>query len=105
MLRRPASICFSEANDLFVPGAIAGSLILSDCASTERIKKAWVAASDRASVPQRLRRRRLIDSGISVVDIGKSPWLGGWSCFAGRAYKAIATCRGCWGEFAWDRRE
>ena len=35
--RTPASICFTEANDVFVPGLIAGSFVLLGCAFTEPI--------------------------------------------------------------------
>src|SRR5207248_4329804 len=60
--RSPASICFSEANDVFVPGLI--GLILGDCASAESIVASTDAARVRSAAPKRRRRSRLIASDI-----------------------------------------
>src|SRR5271165_5134193 len=76
-LRRPASICFSRPNDVFVPGLIWGSLPLLDCALPEPI--ATIAAT--ASVMVTLRktsRRTSLDSELLTVLMGETPlfdWL------------------------------
>ncbi len=44
-LSRPASICFIEAKDVFVPGLIAGNFRLPDCAFAE-IDKFKLGRSD-----------------------------------------------------------
>src|SRR5260370_42504085 len=60
--RSPASICFSELNDVFVPGLI--GLILPDCASAGPSRASSAAAIVRAAVPRRRRRSWLICSDI-----------------------------------------
>src|SRR5260221_13910172 len=59
-LRTPASICFSELNDVFVPGLI--GLILVACASADPIMPNSAAAIVMAAVPRKRRRQRLISS-------------------------------------------
>ncbi len=54
--RTPASICFSEAKDVFVPRLILGrsaAFVLLGCASAERIMPSWAAAMVRAVVPKK----------------------------------------------------
>src|SRR5437762_1282888 len=66
-LRRPASICFSEPKDLFVPGLIVGTLAgfaLPDCATAEPIIANCAAAIAVATVPIKRRRSWLISSDI-----------------------------------------
>src|SRR6266852_2843689 len=60
--RTPASICFNELNDVFVPGLI--GFILVDCASAEPIMSSSAAAMVRTAVPKRRRRSWLISSDI-----------------------------------------
>src|SRR6266705_1260078 len=60
--RSPASICFSEANDVFVPGLI--GLILTGCASAEPSIASSAAATVSTAVPKRRRRSWLIFSAI-----------------------------------------
>src|SRR4029077_6768519 len=75
-LSRPASICFSDANDVLVPGLIArmpANLVLLGCASAEPFKRSWAAAAVTAAVPRKLRRCWLISSDFSIVSIGVSP--------------------------------
>src|SRR6266581_8486775 len=66
-LRTPASICFSVANDVLVPGLILGSsagFALPDWASAEPPMTSWAAASVMAAVPKKRRRSRLMSSDI-----------------------------------------
>src|SRR5580693_2873405 len=75
--RRPALICFSEPNEVFVPGLIWGTcagLVWLDWASAERIVLASPAAP-RVMVAFRKNRRRLllVSSDILIVLIGESP--------------------------------
>src|SRR6476620_12504373 len=75
-LSRPASICFSDANDVLAPGLIARmppSFVLLGCASAEPFKSSWAAATVTAAVPRKLRRYWLISSDFSVLSIGVSP--------------------------------
>src|SRR6476659_2975261 len=75
-LSRPALICFSEANDVLVPGLTArmpANLVLLGCALAEPFKRSWAAATVTAAVPRKLRRYQLISSDFSVVFIGVSP--------------------------------
>src|SRR6266404_4352331 len=60
--RSPASICFSELNDVFVPGLI--ELILRDCASADPIVASSAAARVSTAVPKRRRRSWFICSAI-----------------------------------------
>src|SRR5712664_4693116 len=72
----PASICFSVANDVLVPGLILGSsagFALPDCALAEPLKANWAAAMVMAAVPKKRRRSRLMSS-----DILRSLWFEGW---------------------------
>src|SRR6202162_1206197 len=62
--RTPASICFNELNDVFVPGLI--GFILVDCASAEPIMSSSAAAMVRTAVPKRRRRSWLISSDICL---------------------------------------
>src|SRR4029077_4679680 len=57
-LSRPASICFSDANDVLVPGLIArmpANLVLLGCASAEPFKRSWAVATVTTAVPRKLR--------------------------------------------------
>src|SRR6478672_331689 len=75
-LSRPASICFSDANEVLAPGLIArmpANFVLLGCASAEPFKRSWAAATVTAAVPRKLRRCWLISSDFSVVSIGGSP--------------------------------
>src|SRR4030088_286242 len=78
--RTPASICFNEANDVFVPGLIAGtpaSLVLS-CASAEPIMPSWAAAKVTAVVAKKRRRWWSIESGnFLMMRIGEFRWFQG----------------------------
>src|SRR5208282_3935766 len=60
--KRPASICLSELNDVFVPGLI--GFILVGCASAEPCMANSAAAMVRAAVPNSRRRFWLICSDI-----------------------------------------
>src|SRR5204863_9362602 len=60
--RTPASICFNEPNDVFVPGLI--GFILRDCAYADPIVASSAAARVRTAVPRRRRRPWLICSAI-----------------------------------------
>src|SRR5882672_9747404 len=74
-LRTPASICFSVANEVLVPGLILGSsagFALPDWALAEPLKANWAAAMVMAAVPKKRRRSLLMSS-----DILKSLWFGG----------------------------
>src|ERR1700677_3130305 len=51
---RPASICFSDANDVFVPGVIFGTC--TDCASAELIETSGAAANVIAAFRRKRRR-------------------------------------------------
>src|SRR5579871_5373310 len=80
-LRRPASICFIEGNEVFVPGLIAGTSAafgLLDCASAEPNTPSWVAAMVMAPVLRKRRRFRSIFSNILIVFIDESPWSCDW---------------------------
>src|SRR6266849_8406100 len=71
----PASICFSVANDVLVPGLILGSsagFALPDWALAEPLKANWAAAMVMAAVPKKRRRSLLMSS-----DILKSLWFEG----------------------------
>src|SRR5271155_2302375 len=73
ILSTPASICFSEVNDVYVPGLIFGKSVafgFSGCASAELLKTSWAAARVMAAVPKNRRRSELI-----VSDIFESPRL------------------------------
>jgi hypothetical protein len=62
-LRTPASICFSETNDVFVPGFNAGTLAalaLLECATAEPIMPSWPAAMAMAAVTGGTQFRLLI---------------------------------------------
>src|SRR4029077_2718128 len=78
-LRRPASICLREPNDVFVPGLIGGTLAgfaLPDCGSAEAIIPSWAAAMLMATVPKKRRRSYLISSDIFLPPIkfrGETP--------------------------------
>src|SRR6202790_5357131 len=67
-LRRPASICFSGPNDVFVPGLI--GFILLDCAPAEPIMASSAAAMVRTAVPKRRRRSWSISSDILSLHLG-----------------------------------
>src|SRR4029077_9427060 len=72
-LRRPASICLREPNDVFVPGLIGGTVAgfaLLDCAAAaESIIPNCAAASAVATVPIKRRRSWLISSDIFLPPI------------------------------------
>src|SRR4030095_5261037 len=69
-LRRPASICFSEPNDVFglIVGTLAG-FALPDCAAAEPIIPSWAAAIVVATVPKKRRRSYLVSSDILILSI------------------------------------
>src|ERR1700754_2980562 len=76
ILSRPASICFSDANDVLVPGLIVrmpANLVLLGCASAEPFKRSWAAATVTTAVPRKLRRCGLISSDFLVVSIDGCP--------------------------------
>ena len=59
IFRTPASICFSEPNNVFIPGWIAGTaggFASLDCAAAEPIMPNWAAAMALAAVPKKRRR-------------------------------------------------
>src|SRR5580658_6954157 len=75
-LRRPASICFSGPNDVFVPGLILGrsfGFVLVDCPSAELTPSNPAAATDLPIVPKRRRRLWLISLDILTLLILDSP--------------------------------
>src|ERR1700738_4026015 len=66
-LRPPALICFSEPNELFVPGLVgdtSAGFAFPDSACTERSAPNWAAARVMAAVPRKRRRSCLIGSDI-----------------------------------------
>src|ERR1700689_2801615 len=67
--KAPASICFSEANEVLVPGLIAGNFVAPDCASAEPITPNWVAAMVMAAAPTKWRRGWSIGSELSGVSM------------------------------------
>src|SRR5580700_4758052 len=76
MFRRPASICLSGPNEVFVPvsiGGILAGLTLPDCASAEPIRPSSAAATVIAAVPRKRRRFLLISSEILIARIFESP--------------------------------
>src|SRR5580698_7390642 len=73
-LRRPASICFSGPNEVFVPGLIASrcfAFVLPDCANEEPTPASSAAATDMAIAPKRRRRLSLNCSDVSIVLISE----------------------------------
>src|SRR5919106_1604000 len=71
--RTPASICFSEPNDVFVPGLIvvaSAGVVLLDCASAELIRTSSAAAMVMTAVAKKRRRSWLISSDIYFSPIG-----------------------------------
>src|SRR5882724_3906904 len=73
--RRPASICFSEPNEVFVPGLIlvtSARVVLLDCASAEPGMPKWAAAIVMAAAPRKRRRFWLISSDIYFPPIGRN---------------------------------
>jgi hypothetical protein len=80
MFRRPASICFSEVNDVFVPGLIAresDGFAFLDCAFAEPNTPTWAAAMVMAAVRRKLRRLCLVSSDNLSSFIAESPWFDG----------------------------
>src|SRR5580693_6761514 len=74
--RRPALICFSEPNEVFVPGLIWGTcegLVWLDCALAEPIAASSVAAKATVAFRKKRRRLGLTSSDILIVLIGESP--------------------------------
>src|SRR4051794_1829786 len=74
--RTPASICFREPNDGFVPGLIEGrpaGFVLRDRASAEPIKPSSADAKVMAAMPKKWRRPRLICSDISSSSLHEAP--------------------------------
>src|ERR1700685_265096 len=67
--RAPASICFREANEVFVPGLIAGSLVSPGWAPAEPTMLNWAAAMVTAAAPKRRRREWSICSDALVVSM------------------------------------
>src|ERR1700689_1366127 len=77
-LSRPASICFIELNDVFVPGFTRGTSVavsLGVSAFAELSIPNWAALIAIAAVLRKRRRRWLIPSGILIRFIGRSPRL------------------------------
>src|SRR5258708_11277858 len=71
-LSRPASICFSAAKDVLVPGLIAGNcadFAFAPCAFADPIEPNRAAASEAPAIAKNWRRRWLISSGISSLSI------------------------------------
>jgi hypothetical protein len=63
--RAPASICFSERNDVFVPGLIGGNcvgFVFAACAFADPIMPSWAAAMAPAAAPKKQRRLWLATS-------------------------------------------
>src|SRR5262245_34293237 len=66
-LRRPASTCLRGANDVFVPGLMAGIAVLADWASAVASMPRWVTAAAAAAVPKKRRRSRLMSSMVLLL--------------------------------------
>src|SRR5258708_15379128 len=67
-LSTPASICFSAAKEVFVPGLIAGRLAgLPDCARAELTGISAAAAAVAAALPRNRRRSNLICSDMAFI--------------------------------------
>src|SRR5260370_35542236 len=65
---RPASICFTEPNDVLAPGLAldrSTGFALLDCALVEPVTPSWAAAIDIAAEPRKRRRSCLSSSNIS----------------------------------------
>src|SRR5918997_1162743 len=70
----PASICFSEPNDVFVPGLVVGRPAGSawpDCGTAESIRPSWMAATVGAIVRKKRRRSWLISSDIHLSRLAR----------------------------------
>src|SRR5262245_7828457 len=75
-LRRPASICFKERNDVFVPGLIAGScagLVVFCCAPAEPMMPSCAAAMLVAAAPRKRRRSWLMPATVPISSIMSLP--------------------------------
>src|SRR5580692_12388250 len=73
--RRPALICFSEPNEVFVPGLIAGTwagLVWLDCATAEPSVASSAAAKATVALGKKRRRVWLSSSDNLIVLICES---------------------------------
>src|SRR3954462_12013545 len=70
-LRRPASTCFSAANEVWVPGltAPAPGLASPDCAKRLPLLANGATASVAAAAPRKRRRSGLVCSNIDLTPV------------------------------------
>src|SRR5215217_2065243 len=72
--RRPASICFRESKDVFVPGLLvvtSAGFVSLDCAYAQPIMPSWVAAIVMAATPRKQRLLRVMSSNMGLSPIGE----------------------------------
>src|ERR1039458_9605198 len=72
---RPASICFSGPNEVFVPGLTVGrsaGFVLLDWAFAEPIMPRWAAAMVMLAVLKKRRRSWLISSDMIILLPGRT---------------------------------